>query len=1301
VSGVVLLRRVVVGVLASVSLMLVFGSGAVACEASPWWGLTSGSWPTSLHSGVAQDGVLEVTVSATSGSWLFGAAFEYFASKDLDEQILPYNAKASQVQEVLERDFPSRRVLVEEGQNDTPSFHSWVVTFPAQLAPVLKPTSWPVFFGSIECKLLEEAGLGSCGGEPTKIFESLTGGTTNQPEVTEKSAGRPDGRIIVTAENLGDERAEGPAVVEDVVPDNVEVVEAEAEASTEESRSVACSVASAHKARCVLEPTFTNFHGEVVPGVVHPYEEIEMRIGVRVAGASSGEPNNAVTVSGGGAKLETLSKPLRFGPSNGFGVADYQMIAEEEGGAASVQAGGHPFQLTTITTFATSEAALQPKEQQPAGMPKDVTSRLPPGLIGNPTPLPQCSDLQFTTLEPPSGEHDECEAKTAVGVATITYDVAPGGLTTTRVPVFNLAPRAGEPARFGFEIAKVPTYLDTSVRTGGDYGVTVKVPNITEIAGIISSKITFWGVPGDPVHDNLRGWLCLAEVVTGCSADVSKPPPFLSLPTSCTGPMPTTLQADSWQDPHPPHPSDPPLLAEYQMQGMDGCNRLQFEPEIRVTPDGTQASKPTGLNVDVHVPQTAALNPEGLAESNVKDIMVALPEGVAVNPAGGDGLQACSEGLAGFTGFGEPGHFATFTGTLPEPLQPGVNFCSNASKIGEVTVKSPLLPAGQFLQGFVYLATQNENPFGSLIALYLVAKDPISGFVFKSVGETRLTSSGQVIGVFDHNPQLAFEDAELHFFGEERAPLSSPAHCGAYTTKASFAPWSGTPTVESHSTFQITSGPNGAPCPGPTLPFTPSLTGGTTNINAGSFSPLTTTIGREDGQQNMQSVTLHTPPGLSGLLSGVTLCAEAQANDGACGPESLIGETTVSAGVGSDPVSVKGGKVYITGPYNGVGGCATGTPGCAPFGLSIVNPVKAGPFDLEHDTSNPNQNPLCDCIVVRAKVEVDPTTAALTITTDPSGAHAIPHLIDGIPVQIQKVNVLVNRPNFTFNPTSCNPMSLTGAIVSDEGASAAVSERFQATNCAVLKFAPKFSVSTSGRTSKARGASLSVKLIYPKAPFGSQANIARVKVDLPRQLPSRLTTLQKACTAAQFKSNPAGCPAASLVGHARAVTPLIPVPLEGPAYFVSNGGEAFPNLILVLQGYGVRIDIVGDTFINKAGITSSTFKTVPDAPVGGFELTLPQGRFSALTANGNLCTSKKLTMPTEFVAQNGLKIHQATKIRVTGCPKAKRSTRAKLLAAALKACRKLHGHKRHVCEARAHKRYRPVKKAHRGTARRT
>jgi hypothetical protein len=386
-------------------------------------------------------------------------------------------------------------------------------------------------------------------------------------------------------------------------------------------------------------------------------------------------------------------------------------------------------------------------------------------------------------------------------------------------------------------------------------------------------------------------------------------------------------------------------------------------------------------------------------------------------------------------------------------------------------------------------------------------------------------------------------------------------------------------------------------------------------------------MSRPDADQTLAGLSVQLPPGLSGSLSKVTLCPEPEASTGDCPASSLIGHTVVSAGLGNDPYTVEGGQVFMTGPYKG-----------APFGLSILNPAVAGPFNL-------------GTVVVRASVFVDPHTAALKIVSDP-----LPTILDGIPLQIQHVNVTIDRPEFTFNPTNCTKTQISGTMTSTEGASSSVGTPFQVTNCATLAFKPKLTVSTSGKTSRASGASLHVKLTYQTGPY--DANIAKVKVDLPKQLPSRLTTLQKACPAAVFNTNPAGCPADSIVGHAHATTPVLPVPLEGPAYFVSHAGEEFPDLIVVLQGDNVTVDLVGSTFINKAGITSSTFKEVPDVPVGNFELTLPQGKYSALAATANLCTTK-LAMPTAFVAQNGAEIHENTPIGTTGCAKhvAKKKTK--------------------------------------------
>jgi hypothetical protein len=355
--------------------------------------------------------------------------------------------------------------------------------------------------------------------------------------------------------------------------------------------------------------------------------------------------------------------------------------------------------------------------------------------------------------------------------------------------------------------------------------------------------------------------------------------------------------------------------------------------------------------------------------------------------------------------------------------------------------------------------------------------------------------------------------------------------------------------------------------------------------------------------------------------------------------------------------------IYLTGPYKG-----------APFGLSIVTPVIAGPFNL-------------GTIITRAKIEVDPRTAQITITTD-----ALPQIVDGVPTDLRSINSIIDRPGFLFNPTNCNPAEFTGTAFSAQGASAAIASHFGVGSCQSLKFTPKLAVATSGKASKANGASLSFKISYPKGAIGTQSWFNEAKFDLPKQLPARLTTLQKACLAATFEANPASCPGPSLIGHAIVHTPVLPVPLAGPVYFVSYGGAKFPEAVIVLQGDGVTVDLHGETFISKAGITSATFRNTPDVPFEAIEVTIPAGPFSEFGANlpasakGSFC-GQKLVMPTLFKAQNGLEIHQKTPIGVSGCAKAKALTRAQKLVKAMKACKKKPKGKRAGCEKQARKKY--------------
>jgi hypothetical protein len=817
---------------------------------------------------------------------------------------------------------------------------------------------------------------------------------------------------------------------------------------------------------------------------------------------------------------------------------------QNENGSPDVQAGSHPYSITTtfvLQKFPFEENAEHVLKQLPEdqGELKEVVAWLPPGFVGNPNAVPKCKYAEFIAGA-------SCPADTAVGIDRVYLHapVAPHGgaeeIFSYPSAVFNMEPSPGEPAEFAFEFEhSVPVFLNASVRTGEDYGITVTAPNLSESGSVYASKVTIWGVPAAASHNALRGeggeqggclshqeyygepGLIGAEAeqetpglyeseCTGSGGSVSVPvEPLLTNPTSCGAPRTAKLTVASWQE--PPFPPILPSSKEVSLPPLLGCEKLNFSPSIDVQPDGAQGSTPTGLNVEVHVPQESTENPEGLGEADVKNTTVTLPAGVQISPAAADGLQACSDAQIGFEGYREFDE----SGVQTPAFTPDKPTCPDASKLATVHIKTPLLE--EELEGEVYLAApQNfagfpENPFSSLIAMYLVAEDQRAGVLLKLPGKVEPNPvTGQLTTTFENTPQLPFTDLKLEFFGTDRAPLATPALCGTYTTETSFEPWSAPPggtssssTKNPSSTFQITSGPGGAPCADP-LPFSPTLQSGATNINAGSFSDLTTTLSREDGEQSIQQVTLHYPAGLSGLLSGVALCGEQQANEGTCTSASQIGETIVSVGLGNDPFTVTGGKVYITGPYEG-----------APFGLSIVNPAKAGPFDLQEGRP----------VIVRAKIEVNPVTAALTVTTNGGGGgsggvqsqgYAIPRIIEGIPLQIKHVNVNITRPGFTFNPTNCNPTEVTGTVASAEGASSPVSIPFQVTNCASLKFAPKFSVSTSGKTSKALGADLVTKVSYPSAAQGTYANVAKVKVELPKQLPSRLTTLQKACTDTQF-----------------------------------------------------------------------------------------------------------------------------------------------------------------------------------------
>ena len=941
---------------------------------------------------------------------------------------------------------------------------------------------------------------------------------------------------------------------------------------------------------------------------------------------------NYVTVSGGGA-LQTTSTsfPVTYSSSEpAAGFANFDSWLTNANGTSDTQAGSHPYDLTvafalndTVTSevFDGSDGA---RPESPAGgQIRDLNVNLPPGVVGDPEAVPQCSRFDFDLG---ASDLSHCPAASQVGM---NYATIQGHELLAATPVYNLVPPPGVAAEFGFVLSGIEVFLDSGVRTGGDNGITTHVDDLPE-RYITFDYTTLWGTPAEESHNWQRVGstpteeFCEFNNQTGvaCPAGVT-PKALLTLPTSCGGSQPefSIEELGTWQNEN--YVAKPMSIPIHDNEGtpvgFTGCERLRpFKPEVTIAPDTTYADTPAGLSVDVKMPEGS--NPEGLATSNLQDTTVTLPEGIVINPGQATGLQAC-----------QPSQEAL--GWLPDgEVNEGPVSCPPASKVGTDEISTPLVP--NKLEGNVYVLQSNPPDLQLLIA---ASGDGVN---LKLVGNVHLNeTTGQLVTTFEKTPDFPFTEFKLAFSGGAQAALATPTGCGTYESTAAFTPWA-SPFIENtldSSRFQITAGPEGSPCVSP-MPFTPTMTAGATTDQAGGYTDFTMLLQRGDEQQRIKSLSFKTPDGLLGMIAKVPLCEEPQAAEGTCSSASQIGHTVVGTGPGPYPFYIPqagapSAPIYLTGPYKG-----------APFGLSIVVPLIAGPFNLGTE-------------VVRATITVDSHTGQVTITTDP-----LPRVVKGIPTDLRSIDAVIDRPEFMFNPTNCNPMSFSGTSTSVEGATAALGSHFQVGSCQALKFQPNFKVSTNGKTSRADGASLTAKIVYPVGNLGfnqasSQSNIEAVKVDLPKQLPSRLSTLQKACPARMFEANPAACPSASMVGHAKAITPVLPVPLEGPAYFVSHAGEEFPSLIAVLQGDNVTVDLVGSTFIdNKTDITTSTFKEVPDVPIQSFELNLPQGKYSALAATGNLCKSK-LAMPTAFTGQNGAVIHQSTPIGVTGCPKVKKTSK--------------------------------------------
>ncbi len=936
---------------------------------------------------------------------------------------------------------------------------------------------------------------------------------------------------------------------------------------------------------------------------------------------------NEVSVTGGGteAMASTSEETLINSQAPPFGISELGFEVEAANGTEATQAGGHPWGITTSLELPLVELPAPAGETLfgPVENWKSVVLELPAGFIGDPQAVTRCTQTAL--------EHNDCPSESSVGSVEVgaeftsdEFSLSHSALTSA---LYNIVPEDGYPAEFGLVTDGAAVYLYASVvHTSSGYRLRVASPGLPGGGiGVFGGVFTFYGEPA---------------VVEGESSEAA----FLTNPTHCTTvPLMAKAAVESWENPGHPVSREATMYSE-----LTGCNLLQSGPSLALapsaTPEGgtTQADEPSSYSVDLKLPQTSLFSE--LATPELENATVTLPEGVSVSPSAADGLAGCP--LYGPKGINISGAESEEVG--PDSLKRlAKGDCPGASTLGTVEVSTPLLPTrcgekGQPvcktgespapLQGHVYLAQPEcggagqpectsayaegkggPSKEGKLFGLYLEVEG--SGIIIKLPGAVSANpATGQLQATFKENPQFPFSELKLQLKGGPRAPLANPQSCGSFTTTSVLSSWAGMEQPVTSPSFNVDWDGNGGACPA-SLPFAPTFTAGTITPNAGGSSSLSVTFSRHDREQDLSAITLNTPPGLLGMISQVQQCPEPQASAGTCSAASMIGHTEVAVGSGSHPFWV-GGEVFLTGPYKG-----------APFGLSIVTHAQAGPFNLGN-------------VIVRAAIHIDPHTAAVSVLSDP-----LPQIIDGVPLRIQTVNVTVDHPGFILNPTNCNQQQITATITAAQGASANVASPFAVGGCKTLPFKPTFSASTKPKKSKVNGTSLHVVVTSPSG----QANIASVHVELPKKLPSRLTTLHNACPEATFNANPGSCPAGSNVGTATATTPVLNVPLTGPAYLVSHGGAAFPDLVVVLRGEGVTIDLTGATNIVK-GITSSTFSSLPDAPISHFELTLPQGPDSVLTSNGNICT-KPLKMPTTITGQNGAQVKQSTRIRVSGCPR--------------------------------------------------
>lgn len=885
-----------------------------------------------------------------------------------------------------------------------------------------------------------------------------------------------------------------------------------------------------------------------------------------------------------------------------FGLKNLELTFEDEAKNPILEAGSHPFQMSTnleLTTFSTPEGDV------PEGEIRHLTIEQIEGLVGSQTAVETCSEVDFNTRVE---TRPLCPDESAVGYAALEaeFEVIPPEEAGAfiHVPVYNVEPPPGVAATLGFIVLNVPVMIDVRVSPVAPYNLVAELREVPQAVLLYRSKVVLWGNPADEVHDSLRG-NCVGDVEIFTPAPISEgicevdlpDRAFLTLPRACNpDPLPTVFEATSWAG----ELAEGTALTHNSTEphAIEGCESLEFDPEntaISAKPTSSSASSPSGLDFGLAVDDEGLTDPSKRAQSDIRKVTAVLPQGMSLNPSAANGLGACSSAQ-----YAEEG--------LEWSPDAG---CPESSKVGSVEVESPLLK--EPVEGDLFVAAQNDNPFKALFALYMVIRNERYGILIKQAGKVDPNpSTGQLTSTFDEIPQLPFSDFDLSFNSGPRAPLTTPADCGTHTATATFTPRSGGAPIVESSSFQVTSGPNGGPCRSGAGPLAPVLNGGSTNTQAGAYSPFYMRLTRADGEQEITRFDTVLPPGVVGKIAGLGRCsdaaiASAETRTGraeqatpSCPASSRIGTIEAGAGVGPFPTYVQG-ALYLAGPYNG-----------NPLSVVAITPAVAGPFDL-------------GTVAIREGLNLNPITAEVEVSgAGPEGL--IPRLLQGVPLQVRDLRIAIDRPEFTLNPTSCEPKALK-ATVFGTASSAAAADYFQASGCGSLDYKPKLSLALKGGTRRGKFPAVRSVLV----PRVGDANTSRAVVTLPPSQQIENAHINNPCTRAQFAEN--ACPPASVLGTARAYSPLLDEPLEGPVYFRSNGGvRELPDIVADLHGL-FHIEVVG--FIDaKSGRIRTTFANVPDAPVSRFELNLVGGKKGLLVNNRNICKQKQRAK-LKLTGQNG------------------------------------------------------------------